>query len=416
MSGPAGLPPTQEQDHPGATVFLKAGTRFAAEDMMTYAEKGKKPFSEVAHKIDRILSGPHASAAFPREIAPFLADELGQRLQYDFSDITTDPLARLWAQSDPRVVYIANPVSRLIFDQNRPHPDDVAGMLRGFFDRLRRKTAGEDVGFSGVDTVRGVTFGNVPVLREPADDAAYEALVAVLNEAAGRTSLAYAAARDAVIEQVIEAKTRHLHEIDLSTVSHRDLQSATTLYVQSVHDTMNATATPDGAVATQRAKPDRLPWLVELGNRGNRQGDARVPATPGFLPASDPLTIPGAELRGIAGALCTAFGVEDAEFDAAISINAPYIGAWEVQHMARLVRSMLPQASAMRADGNHLKLRAGVYQSEYLRETLLGPSAVQALQTPGTDWPMADMDGLRTFAEKLAASQDILRCRVTSAL
>jgi hypothetical protein len=412
MTDEAILPPTHEQEHPGATVFFKAGTRFSAEDMLTYAEQSEKPFSEVAHKIDLILTGPHASAVFPREIEPFLAGKLSQRLQYDYSDITTDPLARAWAQSDPRVVYIANPVSRLIFDQNRPKPRDVAGMLRSFFDRLHQKEACADVGFSGVDTVRAVTFGNVPLLSEPTSASAYEALAAVLSTVAEGTSLAYAAARDSVIEQVIEAKTRHLHEIDLATVSHRDLQSATMLHVQSVHDTMNATATPDGAVATARAKRDQLPWLVELGNRGNRQGSARVPSKPGFLAPSDPLTIPGSELRDIAKALCTAFGVNDAEFDGAISINAPYIGAWEVQHMARLVRSLLPQASAMRADGNCLSLRAGVYQSEYLRETLLGARAVKVLQTPGTDWPSADKNALQSFAAKLNASQDILRCRV----
>ncbi|MGR3614511.1 MAG: N-formylglutamate amidohydrolase, partial [Paracoccaceae bacterium] len=247
MTDGSSWPPTHEQEHPGATVFLEAGTRFSDDDMLTYAEQSEKPFYEVAHKIDLILTGPHASAAFPREIEPFLARDLSQRLQYDFSDITTDPLARAWARADPRVVYIANPVSRLIFDQNRPKPTDVTGMLRNFFYRLHQKQAGADIGFSGVDTVRAVTFGNVPLLREPADDSAYKALAAVLSSVAGRTSLAYADARDRVIEQVLEAKTRHLHEIDLATVSHRDLQSATMLHVQSVHDTMNATATPDGA-------------------------------------------------------------------------------------------------------------------------------------------------------------------------
>ena len=52
-----------------------------------------------------------------------------------------------------------------------------------------------------------------------------------------------------------------------------DWNSATTLDVLSMHDTMNHTARPDGAICLERQPVDRLPAVVAMSNRGDSNGD-----------------------------------------------------------------------------------------------------------------------------------------------
>ncbi len=49
--------------------------------------------------------------------------------------------------------------------------------------------------------------------------------------------------------------------------------SATHLDVMSMHDTMNHTARPDGAICLERKPEDRLPAVVALSNHGDLNGE-----------------------------------------------------------------------------------------------------------------------------------------------
>jgi len=62
--------------------------------------------------------------------------------------------------------------------------------------------------------------------------------------------------------------------------------------VIGLHDTMNTKMRADGAIVMERPAADRLPELVNFGNKGDERGDA----------GSDPLTIRAAEMRRIADA------------------------------------------------------------------------------------------------------------------
>lgn len=55
-----------------------AGQRFAPDELLFYADRGMRPFSEVAANFDLILTGPHADAAFPAGTRPFLDGHAGQ--------------------------------------------------------------------------------------------------------------------------------------------------------------------------------------------------------------------------------------------------------------------------------------------------------------------------------------------------
>ncbi len=61
----------------------------------------------------------------------------------------------------------------------------------------------------------------------------------------------------------------------------RTFNSARMLHVQCVHDTMNATVGPDGAVDHDKPEADWLPRIVSLGNRGDERGEPRPPAAGG---------------------------------------------------------------------------------------------------------------------------------------
>jgi hypothetical protein len=349
--------------------WIDAGRHFTADDLVFWQGRGQEDFASVAARIDTVVFGPHASAAFPAELRPHVDGALTRRKQHDFSDVITSPIGRAWAAADPHVVYVENPHSRLVMDPNRAPVADAGPGLRAFFAALARQRAGETVSFAGLDTIRPITFSGEPVLCEPRSQAEWQALVDVLNDCAARGPATYATIRDRLVHEVLAARPpgRHLHLI-------------------SLHDTMNTQMRPDGAITRPRPPADRLPWLANFGNRGDAVGEG---------PVAD-ITMPGAELRRIADAYANAWSIPDTERDAAILLNSPYKGAYETVTWGRRLRPL--------AQPN-----VGIVQMEFLRETLLGPAVTAMLQLPGADWPAVDQDHLASVVNRLKAAGDALR-------
>jgi hypothetical protein len=380
--------------------WLPEGQRFAPDDLLFYAAKSSRPLAEVAAHFDLILTGPHAEAAFPAETRPFLDESLTGRIQHDFSDVATDAVGRRWAAIDGRVLYIRNPHPRLVRDANRPMPNDSAADIAEFFQRMQHRAEGGKAAFSGIDAIRAATFALLPVLRRDADLAA---LTCCFAETAARGVGVYETTRDRSIEMVWEAKCRALAALDPDRVSVTDFHSACLLHIQSLHDSMDATARPDGAVANRRAAADRLPALVTLSNRGDQRGDARIGAGP--LAAADALSMPGPALRSLANAVCQAF---DAPADA-VWLNHPYLGGHEVQMFARRLADRNRRAGIARDGLPPLRLVSHAYQTEFLREYLLGPAAAAHIATPGTDWPATPEAHVDGIAQALKRAYTALR-------
>ena len=349
--------------------WIPAGQAFAFDDLVFWQGKGGAPFDAVAARIDTIVLGPHSSARFPAELQPFVDPALTRRKQYDYSDVITSSLGRAWTAADPGVVFVENPHSRLVLDPNREPPADVMPGLREFFVRLERQRAGEKVSFSGIDAVRPITFSGESVLRPPKNDAEWSALEKALTTARRLGPETYRSTCDRVIEAVLEA-----------------CKPGAALRVISLHDTMNTKMRADGAIVVERPAADRLPKLVNFGNKGDERGES----------GTDPLTIGAAEMRRIADAWAQGFGFNAITRIGAISLNSPYKGAFEtVDYGAKLAAMNDP--------------RVGAVQVEFLREMLLGQHATARLQQPGTDWPEVDRKHLDGIVSALLAAGRLLR-------
>lgn len=272
-----------EQDQPDGVVWMPEGKAFGFDDLVFHRGKGQVTFDDVAGNIDLILTGPHATAAIPRELEPFLEPGLTERHEHDFSDMTTSDLCKRWAEVDEHVVYVEFPHHRMLFDPRRDWPAQPEEGLREFFARRDAQARGESVSFNGVDSIRPVSFSGVPFLRRPTDDAQWRRLMGAINDLGARP---YARTRDEVIARVFEAKCANLHELDMDRVTVADFNSARMLHVQCVHDTMNATIGPDGAVDQDKQQADWLPRIVSLGNRGDARGEPRPPVDGGPCPPS----------------------------------------------------------------------------------------------------------------------------------
>ena len=263
--------------------WVPAGTAFDADDFVYFHDKGRRPVEDVLGEIDLILTGPHASAAFPEEMAPFVDDRLTCRLQHDFTDISTSPVGRRWAEIDPHVLYVENPHPRAVRDANRARPDDLGAGLREAFERLRRAGETERPSLTGVDAIRPVTFGYLPVLREPRDDDDWNELIDAMTTAGSLGVDVYERVRDDLIERTVNAKLARLASLDPADVTVSEWRSASTLLVMSLHDTMNHTARSDGAICVERQPVDRLPNVVALvqprrpGRRGASQHHGCAP-------------------------------------------------------------------------------------------------------------------------------------------
>ena len=360
--------------------WIPAGTRFGVDDMVFHHDSDRRDLDEVLADIDIVVTGPHATAAFPAELQPFVDPSLTQRLQYDFSDVSTSPVARRWAAIDPHVLYIEDPHPRAVRDANRPRPDDLLATLRAAFDRLADEPDGRPA-LGGVDAVRPVTFGYLPVLRRPTTEGEWQALGEALVAAGALGVDEYERVRDDLIERVVAAK--------LSRFGHRE--QPVHLDVLSLHDTMNTTARPDGAVCLERQPVDRLPALVALSNRGDALGERRDGA--------EDVSMPAARLRSIGQAYRVAFEVHDEH----VAYNRPYLGGHETQ-----------LAGPRLAELQEGPLRLGAWQNEFLREFLLGPAAVAAMSEPGEHWVAAPDAWVDHVAERLAAAHALVRSQGTA--
>lgn len=386
--------------------WIEHGRRFTVDDMVFFQGAGEVPLTEVLHRFDLVITGPHASAALPRELAPFVDPRFTRRLQLDFTDVSTSPVARRWAAIDPRVLYIEDPHPRAVRDANRPRPADLLAGLREAFRRLREAGEGGRPPLGGVDAVRPVTFAYLPVYREPDDEAGWQQLGDALAAAGALGIDVYEEVRDRLIHEVIEAKCRHLTTLDPSHVSVADWRSATTLLVLSIHDTMNHTARSDGALCMERKPEDRLPAVVALSNRGDAHGEVRGSADGRLLAAADVPTLDPRTLRAIATAYRRSFdawGPDDVVF------NRPYLGGHETQLAGPMLRDLAPRTSVRTADGGLASLTLGAWQNEFLREFLLGEDATRHLMAPGTDWAGPPAERVAWLAERLKGAHDLVR-------
>lgn len=388
--------------------WIPAGTSFGESDIAYFADKSQRPIDDVLGDIDLVISGPHASAAFPEELAPFVDTRFTKRLQFDFTDVSTSPIARRWAEIDPHVLYIEDPHPRAVRDANRARPGDLIAGLREAFDRLEAAGEGVRPSLSGVDAIRPVTFGYLPVYRRPHDESEWGRFHDALVTAGALGVDAYERIRDELIGRVIEAKLRKLASLDPAATSVVEWNSATHLDVLSIHDTMNHTARPDGAICLERKPEDRLPNVVALSNRGDLDGE--LSADPAAM-LRDPVEVPTMRperLRTIARAYRQVFDAWDPDD---VHFNRPYRGGYETQRVGPRLRELEQRAVVRTGDGPLRRLYLGAWQNEFLREFLLGPDAAHALMQPGLDWTYPPEDRVDWLAHRLRDAHALVRSR-----
>lgn len=358
----------------GEPVLLPAGTVFTPDDLTFYAGRESRTLDEAIGQADLLVSCPHSGSAIPAELSEFLAPEFTARLQFDFTDMSTSPIVRRWAELDPRIVYVENPHPRMIRDPNRAKPDDLEASLREAFARVHRAGAGNKVDLTGVDAVRPVTFSFYPLLVEPADDAGWKHLADTFTSTAEHGLGVYERTRDGLIERMVEKS------FELG-------RSFTTL---SFHDTMNHTTRRDGAVDVLRPETDRLPDVVALSNRGDHDGERR---------GDNPVTMDPDLIRSLARSHRIGFEVED---PAAVALNQPYLGSFEIITAGARFADL-----AIRAQAAGITLSA--VQAEFRREFLLGERLAAYIMEPGVDWPAPDSERVDQLAHACKASWDHYR-------
>ena len=369
---------------PGAPVLIPAGKTFTPDEITFFKDKGTRTLEQAIAEADLLVSCPHSGDAVPAELAEFLAPEFTQRLQFDYSDRTTGPVVRAWAQLDPRIIYVENPHPRLLRDPNRARPANLGAQLREAFNRVREAGAWNKVDLTGVDTIRPVTFSFFPLLRVPDSDAELESMVRAFESVAERGLGVYESTRNSFRNAMVAAAAER--------VKNGGRAQVTTL---SFHDTMNHTTTRDGAVNVLRAPADQLPDVVALSNRGDAQGNRR---------GEDVITMDAEALRALADCHRTGF---DVAFDADVALNTPYLGSQEIIASGERFRNLTDSTFTLESGSGTVQL--GAVQAEFLREYLLGPSATAALQLPGTGWPDEDTEWTATLGRHCMASWDEFR-------
>ncbi|TJZ79417.1 hypothetical protein FCG67_07220 [Rhodococcus oryzae] len=371
-------------------LFLPAGTVFAPDDLIFYADRGHRSLDQALADADLLVSCPHSGSAIPEELGEFLAPEFTRRLQFDFTDCSTSPVVRRWAEIDPRIVYVENPHPRMVRDPNRARPEDLYATLREAFARVRAAGPGNKADLSGVDAIRPVTFSFYPLLREPADDAGLHRLADTFAEVASRGLDVYERTRDDLIERMV-ALTFERAEKSTGPVEFTTL---------SFHDTMNHTTTRDGAVNVERAEADRLPDVVALSNRGDDRGEPRK-AQSGEPRGNNPVSMAPQAVRALAQSHRVGFAVAD---PGAVMLNQPYLGSHEIITAGARFRELGPKADAA-------GVALGAVQAEFRREFLLGPDLTAELMRPGVGWPEPDADRVDMLAHACKASWDGYRSR-----
>ena len=386
--------------------WIPEGTRFGAGEMTYYVGRGERSVDEALADIDLVVTGPHASAAFPAELQPFVDVRLTKRLQYDFTDVSTSPVCRRWAEIDPHVLYIEDPHPRAVRDANRPRPDDLVAGLREAFDRLDHEAPATRPSLAGIDAVRPVTFGYLPVYVKPRTDTEWNEFGAALTAAGALGIDEYERVRDDLVERVTEAKLRKLATLDPATCSVADWNAATHLDLLSFHDTMNHTARPDGAICLERKPVDRLPDVVAVSNRGDAQGEVPERDDPSIRGENDVTTMRPERVRAIANAYRIAFDAWDGND---VALNQPYVGGHETTTAGPKLRALEPRAVVRPKGGQPRRVRFGAFQNEFLREFLLGPESSAYLMEPGLDWVYPPEDRVQWLAERLRHAHDLVR-------
>jgi hypothetical protein len=373
-------------------LWVPTGRQFTFDDLVHW--QGKRTgdaFEDIAARIDVIVLGPHASAAFPGELREFVSAELTCRKQHDFSDVITGDVGRTWADLDPRTVFIEAPHSRVALDGNRAPQEDIEPALREFFKRLQKQRAGEDVSFAGCDEVRPITFAGEDVLIEPTQDQEWRQLLEAIRAAARLGVECYRAS----VERVISAVRVKRRE------SRRGGRQPP--MIVGLHDTCSWKMRKDGAIVVERPEPDRMPKLVNFGNGGDHRGD-HVGLEGSEEPT--PRLASGERIRQMAAAWCTAFGYAcDASFahpaanacDEIVSFNRPFKGGAEVKQWGLRVQY-----------DPDFEMACDIFQVEFDRDALLGPDVAGQLKLPGSDWPAVDQAHVLKVASNLKAAHDAL--------
>ena len=389
-----------------APEWIPAAHAFTPDDMVVFHDRGRRSLDDALATVDLIVTGPHASAAFPEEMKPFVDGRLTRRLQFDFTDVSTSPIARRWAEIDPRTLYVENPHPRAVRDANRARPDDLGRDLRAAFERLKAAGEGGRPSLTGVDAVRPVTFGYLPVLTEPRSDGEWDDLVEALLRGGALGVDRYEALRDDLVGRAVAAKLARLATLDPAELTASEWRSATTLLVLSIHDTMNHTARPDGAIRLERKPADRLPQVMALSNRGGPDAAVRPSADGTLIDEIDVLSLDAPTTRAIAQCYRWAF---DAWGDDDVAFNRPYFGGYETSEAGPRLRGLAERAVTTSAAGTPVRLHLGAWQNEFLREFLLGPEASAALMEPGGEWVTVPEDRVDWLAERLKAAHDRYR-------
>lgn len=350
-------------------LFLEPGTRFAPADIVRWAGKDAgTTLDEAIARADVLVSAPHAGSLIPGELREFLAPELTRRLQFDFTDQSTSPVVRRWAEIDERILVVENPHPRLVRDPNRARPADLRASLAEALARVRAAGPFERVDLTGVDAIRPVTFSFFPLLRVSADDdeAEIDRLTRAFEDAGTRGVDVYERTRDDLLERFAA----------------RAIEAGTRFTTLSFHDTMNTTTTREGAVNVPRAEADRLPAVVALSNRGDERGERRGED------ASMGVTMHPDRVRALADAHRAACSVR-AESD--VALNKPYLGSQEIIRAGARFGELAPAASATGA-------QLDAVQAEFLREYLLGDANAEVLRRPGVGWIEPDPDHVDRLA------------------
>ncbi|QAY73546.1 hypothetical protein ET445_09550 [Agromyces protaetiae] len=376
-----------------APLFLPSGTVFEPSDIVHFAGRGTRSLDEALARADVIVSAPHAGSAIPEELAEFIAPEFTRRLQFDYTDCSTSPIVRRWAEIDDRIVVVENPHPRMVRDPNRERPADLAATLREALARVREAGAWNRVDLSGVDAIRPVTFSFSPLLRVPDDEAGVDRLVAAFERVGAQGVDVYERTRDDLLERLVRSR---LDRADASGPTDAPRERAVTFL--AFHDTMNRTTTREGAIDVLRDPADRLPDVVALSNRGDADGESR-----GAASVDDPITMRADVLRLLADDVRAGFGVEH---PAAVALNQPYLGSYEIVRESARFREL-----ASEADAAGLVLNA--LQAEFLREFLLGAANVEVLRRPGTGWIEPDAERVDEIAHACKRSFDRFRARWT---
>jgi hypothetical protein len=244
---------------------------------------------------------------------------------------------------------------------------------------VREADPGTPPDLDGVDAVRPVTRTGLPVLNVPPDDAALARLVVELESVAARGLAVYERTRDDLFDRLVAKKLRGA------------AMSSGLCFFLSLHDAMNATADPDGAIADERVPTERMPPVLTLANRGDSQGEAR---------GREPVSLWPALLRSLAEAHRFGFALANPRD---VELNRPSRGGYEAARFGQACREL---SNGMYESPGFV---FGAASAVFRREFLLGEEASRQLAEPGTDVPEPPAELADAIARKLHTSWDEFR-------